>query len=78
LQQARAEDLPKKARQAGLNYIEFPIPEDGALPGIDTMDLFVTDLADRVERGERIVVFSNHGWGRAGVIGMLTMWEGLC
>jgi protein-tyrosine phosphatase len=58
---------PELARQAGLTYISFPIPDRGAPEGAAATDL-AGQLEDRLTGGEFIVVHCRAGIGRSSLI----------
>jgi protein-tyrosine phosphatase len=56
------------ARQAGIEYVPFPIP-DRHVPGDKKVfRVFVSGLADRLRQGERIAVHCRGSIGRATVV----------
>jgi len=58
---------PELARQAGLTYISFPIPDRGAPEGAAATDL-AGQLEERLTGGEFIVVHCRAGIGRSSLI----------
>jgi len=58
---------PELARQAGLTYISFPIPDRGAPEAAAVTDL-VGQLEERLTWGEFIVVHCRAGIGRSSLI----------
>jgi protein-tyrosine phosphatase len=58
---------PELARQAGLTYISFPIPDRGAPEGAAATDL-AGRLEERLAGGEFIVVHCRAGIGRSSLI----------
>eukprot|EP00698_Gefionella_okellyi_P012742 TRINITY_DN3451_c0_g1_i8.p1 TRINITY_DN3451_c0_g1~~TRINITY_DN3451_c0_g1_i8.p1 ORF type:complete len:289 (-),score=51.15 TRINITY_DN3451_c0_g1_i8:322-1188(-) len=60
-------DFELRCRETEIKLVSFPLDEAESF-AVDTVDNLVVDLASRFYSGEGIVVFSNHGWGRAGVL----------
>jgi protein-tyrosine phosphatase len=59
---------PELARQAGLTYISFPIPDRGAPEGVAAVTDLVDRLAERLAGGDFIVVHCRAGIGRSSLI----------
>ena len=66
-------DEGREAEQAGINFLNFPIP-DGTVPLNEVrFRAFVADLANRLLRGERIGVHCRGSIGRATVTAACTL-----
>jgi protein-tyrosine phosphatase len=59
---------PELARQAGLTYVSFPIPDRGAPEGVAAVTDLVGQLEERLTGGEFIVVHCRAGIGRSSLI----------
>jgi len=59
---------PELARQAGLTYISFPIPDRGAPEEVAAITDLVGQLEERLAGGEFIVVHCRAGIGRSSLI----------
>ncbi len=60
--------LVEAARARGLEVVRFPIRDAGVPRSMPTTIDYVSGLAARVRRGERVVVHCNGGLGRSGLI----------
>ena len=61
------------AREAGLQFLSYPIPDVHVPPNVSTFRLFVTDLADRLRAGERIGIHCRGSIGRSPLTAACTL-----
>jgi len=67
------EDEGREAGKAGINFLNFPIPDTTVPLNVGRFRAFVSDLADRLRRGERIGVHCRGSIGRATVTSACTL-----
>ena len=58
---------PEAARQAGLSFVEFPIP-DFSVPDPEALQSLATQIAKDVRKGNYVVIHCRGGIGRSGVV----------
>lgn len=58
---------PEAAREAGLSFVEFPIP-DFSVPDADALLSLAQRIAKAVRKGDYVVVHCRGGIGRSGVV----------
>jgi protein-tyrosine phosphatase len=61
------DDEPEEARQAGLSFVEFPIP-DFSVPDAQALQDLARHLAKAIRKGDYIVIHCRGGSGRSGVV----------
>lgn len=61
--------LVSRAQDLGLNALRYPFHDGGIPPSLDSLALFIDELANRVQSGERLVIHCAGGLGRAGLVG---------
>jgi protein-tyrosine phosphatase len=67
------EDEGRAAERAGIEFLNFPIPDTTVPLNVGRFRAFVADLADRLRRGERIGVHCRGSIGRATVTAACTL-----
>ena len=67
------EDERGEAEKAGINFLNFPIPETQVPRNVGQFRAFVADLAIRLRKGERIGVHCRGSIGRATVTAACTL-----
>ena len=61
------------AREAGMQFLTYPIPDVHVPPNVSTFRWFVTDLAARLRAGERIGMHCRGSIGRAPLTAACTL-----
>jgi protein-tyrosine phosphatase len=61
-------DEQRAAERAGLSFLNYPIPDTQVPEKVDAFRRFVTEIADRLAKGERIGVHCRGSIGRATIL----------